>query len=603
MSTQELESYLLQQKQLIHLEETKQREFYSQDFHLLKEKGALIQGLRITRRYFGFGDFPTIDFELPFPIDLSLFKPGIHVDLFYEKEQTHALLADIHEKEGSVQLTSEDFPDWIDEKGVGIKISPDNKNFKLLQDVLNELNHTKQPHFQQNRNLFFANHATHVEDISYAPNPKLNESQNKAIQTIAGLSGFFLLHGPPGTGKTTTLSYAAAELKKQEKKCIATAPSNAAVDHLSRQLIQQKLKVLRIGNNIKIQDDLLPYTLEGRMNTSPEAKTVKKLSIQAENYRKMASQYKRKFGKEEREQRNLLYQEVKTIRKEIKAIQAYLLDKIMAEVDVICGTPIALYNELPSNFVADMLFLDEAGQCLQPFAWCAMKFAKNCVFAGDPFQLPPTLLSQEASKMEAGKSILEVLMEQQQAHLLDTQYRMAEQICSYSNTYFYGGKLKTAAPKSENALVFYDTAGSDAEESQELNSGSKLNTGEGDFVLRYLCTEEAKATAWSIISPYQGQVAYLKQQTELASLRISTIDSFQGQESDGIILSLVRSNHEQQIGFLSDYRRMNVALTRAKRKLVIFADSSTIGNDSFYKGFLDYVEQIGAYRSVFELLY
>jgi len=607
---QDIQLYIEQQRELIRIEKDAQNQRYgstvnAQSLKELRQLGLIIHPLKITHRYFGLGDFPLLDFQFVYGTDRSLFKGGTSIEMFgVDGQLVPAQLMDIDDKGGSIKLLSEDFPDWIEEKGIGMKIAPDNRTFGVMDKIMIQLQQGENENLKLFANYLTGKYTTSVEkfEISHATN--LNESQQNAIQSIMGLSGVMILHGPPGTGKTTTIAHAVQELKVQGKKVVAGAPSNAAVDHLTRQLISLGINVVRLGNNTKIQEDILPFTPEGIIENAPESKQIKKLKKQAEEYRKLASQYKRNFGKEEREQRSLLYKEVKSIRKEINALRKFVLNKTIENADVICGTPIALYDDLPEGYSADMAILDESGQCIQPLAWCVMKFAKNIVFVGDPFQLPPTLIADQAMKLPAGRSILEAFFDKEQLTvLLDTQYRMDEQICSFSNSYFYENKLKSATPSTENSLLFYDTAGSGAEESNDENSGSRINKGEVDLILQFLQTDYAKNIHWSIISPYQGQVSLLKEQAELKSNRISTVDSFQGQEDEGIILSLVRSNHEQKIGFLNDYRRMNVAITRAKKRLVIFADSATIGNDPFYKQWIEHIEKLNAYHSAFELMY
>ena len=316
----------------------------------------------------------------------------------------------------------------------------------------------------------------------------------------------------------------------------------------------------------------------------------------------MALKYKRSFGKAEREQRNLLFKEVRNIREEIKKMQAYNEEKLYQEAEVIAGTPIGLYDAKLNRLTFDTLVIDEAGQCIEPLAWCIIPLANRYVFAGDHFQLPPTVLSNEAAKLGFNQSILELaITHAPHVRLLDTQYRMRESIAGFSGNYFYKGLLKTAPHllDGEPHIVFIDTAGSGFNEMHGTDGTSLQNEGELQIVKKILETESLDSLETAIISPYAGQVAAAKEQLP-NSLRISTIDSFQGQEKMNIILSLVRSNEDGDIGFLKDYRRMNVAITRAKEKLFVIGDSATIGNDTFFNAFLSYVEKQGIYRTVWE---
>ena len=606
----DLSTYLSLQRHLIQLEKKAQDERYgkelnNQSLKELKQIGAALHPLKVKHTYFGAGDYPQLDFEFLHPVDLAQFRAGTPVVCFVMDEgETEAALIDIHEKGGVLRLRGDDFPDWIEERGLGIKIAPDNHTFDVMSHVLRKLElgehtilkqHVKS--LQRESNL-----TTHRNTIALSN--QLNESQQTAVNAILNLDGILILHGPPGTGKTTTLTHAIHELVKDEKTVIASAPSNAAVDHLTRQLAQQGISVIRLGNNIKISDDLHPFTPEGILERSEEQKQIKKLKKQAEEYRKMAGQYKRKFGKEEREQRTLLYKEVKSIRHEIKSLRNFVLEKAKSNAAVITGTPVALYDELGPDFIADYAILDEAGQCQDPLGWAVAQYGKNWVLAGDPFQLPPTFISGEIAHKQVGTSILDTLYESPvEVHFLDTQYRMDKTICGFSNNWFYNDKLISATPESTEPLRFFDTAGSGFEEGFDHESGSRYNEGEIKAIAHFLALDDNKAVHWTIITPYQGQIRKLKESEALHKYRISTIDSFQGQEDEGVIISLVRSNSEQEIGFLRDYRRINVALTRAKKHLVVFGDSATIGVDPFFAQFLEYCEKNDGYHSVFELVY
>jgi superfamily I DNA and/or RNA helicase len=600
--------YIQQQINFIHKEKEAQIQQFgavlsSDKLKEMKQAGVFISGLRIVHTYYGLGDYPLLDFQFLYPVNTIQFKPGSSIELVSSDGiSCSAKLIDISEKRCTIKLVQEDFPDWIDEKGLGIKLCPDYRTLSLMEKEMANLltkegktNNLILPFFTTNRLIT-------IEKESRYLNQQLNKSQINAVESMLNLNGILIVHGPPGTGKTTVIAQAAKALSGQGKKLIATAPSNAAVDHLTRKLVQSGLKVLRLGNNTKIETDILPFTNEGMLINSTYAKQIKKLRIQLNEYRKLAQQYKRNFGKEEREQRNLLYKEARTIKKEIQKLQAFANTKFIEEADVICGTPIALCDDLPENHVTDTLIIDEASQLQQALAWCVMKFAKNMVIVGDPFQLPPTNIGEHGTNA-AARSFLEAFHEAGFPKVfLEIQYRMDGQIAAFSSRYFYQNKLQSALPCTSNALYFFDTAGSDTQEEIDA-SGSKLNSVEADFIVHYLQKHNSMASSWTLLSPYQGQLNLFRGQEALNDYRKASIDSFQGQEDEGIILSMVRSNTSQKIGFLKDYRRINVALTRAKKKLIIFADSSTIGQDPFYQQLLDFIEKNANYKSVFELIY
>jgi superfamily I DNA and/or RNA helicase len=261
-----------------------------------------------------------------------------------------------------------------------------------------------------------------------------------------------------------------------------------------------------------------------------------------------------------------------------------------------------LYDARIDRFHFHTLVIDEAGQCIEPLAWCIFPLAEKIVLAGDHWQLPPTVLSNEAARLGLNRSILETTISKSPAvYLLNTQYRMRPAIAGFSSNYFYNSLLLTAAHLLNTGvhITFIDTAGSGYNETRGPDGSSLQNEGELSIVQKILETEFLSLPQTAFISPYSGQVAAARDVLP-KPLRISTIDSFQGQEKEIIIVSLVRSNDDGDIGFLKDYRRMNVAITRAKEQLFVIGDSATIGADPFYNSFLTYIEENGSYRTVWE---
>jgi superfamily I DNA and/or RNA helicase len=573
----------------------------------LKEDGLALHPINITRKTFGYADYPEISFRLPFPTETNQFKDGAAVECFCAGEEpVKGILISLDGKIGEFRLFAPDFPEWIEDAGVGIKLAPDTRTTGIMKKVLNEL---------ENNKLLFKLFSHLHEDTPELSNParqssasiqyrntQLNESQQAAVKAIIGNEQLTIVHGPPGTGKTTTLVEAIIQLSQIGEKVLVSAPSNTAVDHIAKGLILQGVKVLRVGNASKVDETIFSHTPEGRLANSKEQKEIRQLKIRAEEFRRMALKYKRSFGKAEREQRALLLREVKTIRSDIKKLQAYNEEKLFAEAEVIAGTPIGLYDSSLSKFNFQTLVMDEAGQCIEPLAWCIFPLAEKIVLAGDHWQLPPTVLSFEAAKKGLNQSILEVATKSSfPVFLLNTQYRMRESIAGFSSDYFYNSLLQTAIHLQNTGthISFIDTAGSGYQESQGNDGSSLQNEGELNIVRQLIERESLLTEKTAFISPYSGQVAAAKEILP-AGMRISTIDSFQGQEKETIIVSLVRSNEDGDIGFLKDYRRMNVAMTRAKEQLFVIGDSATIGADTFYNAFLSYVEKTGNYHTVWE---
>lgn len=603
--------HIIQLLQCIELEEKEQVKRYSLDeqhtLKSLKADGLALHPIIVTRKSFGYAEYPEISFRLNFPAETNQFKDGAAIECFCTGEEpVKGVLISLESKVGEFRLFAPDFPDWIEDNGVGIKLAPDQRTTTIMKSVLNGLENNKELY-----KLFewLHNGSSKQKTISgISPlslqfkNKRLNDSQQKAVAAIVQNDNITIVHGPPGTGKTTTLIEAILQLIKAGEKVLVAAPSNTAVDNIAKGLIVQGVNVLRVGNTSKVDNTIFLHTPEGKLANSKQQKEIKLLKIRAEEFRKMAQKYKRSFGKAEREQRNLLFKEVKNIRTDIKKLQAYNEEKLYIEASVILGTPIGLYDAKINHLTFHTLVMDEAGQCIEPLAWSIFPLAQKYVLAGDHLQLPPTVLSNEATRLGFNKSILEMsITNVSDIFLLDTQYRMREAIAGFSSSYFYNGLLQTVAHLKNNGthISFVDTAGSGFNEVQGSNGMSLQNVGELQIVQKLLLTENLDPLKTAIISPYAGQVAAAKDILP-KEVRISTIDSFQGQEQETIILSLVRSNDDGNIGFLKDYRRMNVAVTRAKEQLFVVGDSATIGGDAFYNSFLSYIEKYGSYRTVWE---
>jgi ATP-dependent RNA/DNA helicase IGHMBP2 len=604
-------SYIKKLLQCIELEEKEQVQRYSLDqqhtLKSLKAEGLALHPITVTRKNFGYADYPEISFRLNFPAETNLFKDGAAIECFCAGEEpVKGILINLDGKAGEFRLFAPDFPDWIEDDGVGIKLAPDQRTTTIMKTALSNLQNNKELY-----KLFELLHddtikekitpSLHPVSISFN-NKNLNQSQQQAVAAITQNESITIVHGPPGTGKTTTLVEAIVQLVRAGEKVLVSAPSNTAVDNIAKGLIKQNLKVLRVGNTSKVDETVFQHTPEGKLSNSKQLKEIKQLKIRAEEFRKMALKYKRSFGKAEREQRNLLFKEVKDIRTEIKKLQAYNEEKLYTEAEVILGTPVGLYDVKINHLSFETLVIDEAGQCIEPLAWCVFPLAKKYVLAGDHLQLPPTVLSNEAARLGFNRSVLEISINTvDKVFLLDTQYRMREAIAGFSGNYFYDGLLQTASHLTNTGthISFIDTAGSGYNEVRGNDGTGLQNEGELQIVLKLMETEALDPVRTAFISPYAGQVAAAKELLP-KQMRISTIDSFQGQEKEIIILSLVRSNDDGDIGFLKDYRRMNVAITRAKEQLFVIGDSATIGGDAFYNTFLTYIEKSGDYRTVWE---
>ncbi|RYM35993.1 hypothetical protein ERX46_03070 [Brumimicrobium glaciale] len=607
----EVGTVIQEMRELLRLEEEAQeKKWFEQDVSLkdLRREGIILHPVNIQNKSFGYTDQPviTVTFHTPGGVNNSYYSQGTPVALFLpsSNEICNGQLLSISDRKAEVLLYTDDFPDWIDEKNLGIKRLPDNRTFQMMHSVLKRIDKGEDKSI---KDLFEYVHGI-KKQAEIQPSEKkinigdhLNEFQLKAVENGLCDLPLQIIHGPPGTGKTTTIVALIQSLRKQGLSIIASAPSNAAVDHLAQQLLNSGLKVLRLGNTAKVNKTVWEHTPEGILSQDKYSKQIKKLKIQAAEYRKMAHQYKRSFGKSEREQRKLLFNEVYAIRDQIKSMSKHYLSQFFDAADVILGTPIGLMDSMLKEKKFDVAFLDEAGQCIEPLAWLVLEKANRAILSGDHLQLPPTIISDEAARKGLATSVLERAIDAGvQRDLLEIQYRMTPEIAGFSSRYFYEGKLQSHAASIPESMIFYDTAGAGFDEKRLENSRSTANPEELRIVVENADKWIEEGQTAVFISPYSSQVELAK--AELKNIEVSTIDAFQGQEADVIILSLVRSNTEGKIGFLSDYRRMNVALTRAKKKLIVIGDSATLANDKFYREFVEYAEEVGGYRSVFEII-
>lgn len=538
----------------------------------------------------------------------TAFKSGKIVEIFNsDGDSAQGQITFFRENEMLIKSSDEDVEDWIKNGKVGLNALVDTKTYDAfessIQGILDSEKSILPVRFYEKRD------DSKVES-SYQ-SKSLNPSQNSAVNQILSESEVSIIHGPPGTGKTTTLVAAIKKLNQNEKTILVCAASNAAVDNIAIKLIEDKINVVRIGNESKVDQKVRPAYLESKIKNDRSYKFLQQLKNQSDDIRKKAFKYKRNFGKEEFQERKQLKQELKTLRKDIRTIQNDISKNIMSSAEVICGTFYSIQQfNLPKEKY-DYLIIDEAGQAIEPAIWSVSHLGDKMVLAGDDLQLPPTVKSREANKLGLAKSVLEKATEIDKPRtLLDVQYRMNEKIMAFSNSKFYANKLtadsSVANQSLENSIYkpveFIDTAGCGFEELKEENGGGISNPGEVGIIIKVMDelnkSNQINQIAVGIITPYRGQLHEILNQ--LPEADCNTVDSFQGQERDVIIISLVRSNENGDIGFLSDYRRMNVAMTRAKKKLIVIGDSATLGQDQFYNDFLDFVEKEGSYRTAWE---
>ncbi|MBO0936069.1 AAA family ATPase [Fibrella sp. HMF5335] len=579
----------------------------------------------------GLGDYLTVEVERTTHQDLThQLRGGVPAVLFSNHDpKTDRVEGTISYQNGNrlkITLLTDELPDWSRNGKLGIDMLFDDSSYDEMQAALKQANGLADAGTNRLINtLIGAASPTFLPDGPDIVIPRLNDSQQQAVRKSLSANELAIVHGPPGTGKTTTLvQLIKALISRDHKQILVVAPSNAAVDLLSEKLHDEGLNVLRVGNPSRISERLTALTLDHKMAEHSQMKEARKLKKQAGEFKNMAHKYKRSFGKAEREQRKALFDEAHRIMKDVATTEQYIIDDLMGKAQVITATLVGANHYTIRNRNYHTVVIDEAGQALEPACWVPLLKAQKVILAGDPYQLSPTIKSAEAARNGLSTTLLEtcIALYPQAVTLLDEQYRMHEHIMGYSGRVFYGNQLRAHASVAhhalfpgDTALTFIDTAGCGFEE--KLEGTSSTNPEEAALVIRHLTQTVAQLGEFyspahfpsiAVISPYKQQLVVLNEQLDHApdlqpyrsAISVNTIDSFQGQERDIVYISMTRSNDKAEIGFLSDIRRMNVAMTRARKKLVVIGDSGTLGSHPFYADFITYAEELNAYQSAWE---
>lgn len=458
-----------------------------------------------------------------------------------------------------------------------------------------------------------------ADEADYRPlDASLNLSQQEAVRHALAAEDLAVIHGPPGTGKTTTVVELIRQAVACGQKVLACAPSNMAVDNIFERLLRARVKAVRIGHPARVLPELRRHTLDLVVAAHPDVRLARKLFREANSLRDKAARYTRAkpapgAKREMREEARQLVQDARRIERQVVA-------EVLNGADVICSTTTAIDSEVLGQREFDLAVIDECCQSTEPGCWIPLLRSGRVVLAGDHCQLPPTVVSKEAVREGFGVSLLERVVAEYGSDVcrrLTVQYRMHEQIMGFSSAEFYDDELVadpavrthlltdlpvvTSEPLTDAPLTFIDTAGAGYDEEREENGESRLNRQEAELVLAQvdrLLQAGVTAADIAVITPYSAQVRLLRDRLADSPVEINSVDGFQGREKEAVIISLVRSNPTGEIGFLADVRRMNVALTRARRKLIVIGDSATIGSHSFYARLLEYFEQQTAYTTV-----
>lgn len=501
------------------------------------------------------------------------------------------------------------------DKPVGVQLSFDETSYRVMFDALDRVIRAKNNRLAYLRDLFYSKMA--AGRFTFAPMsfPWLNETQERAVNEVLRAKDVAIVHGPPGTGKTTTLVEAINETLMRESQVLVCAQSNMAVDWICEKLVDRGINVLRIGNPTRVNDKMLGFTYERRFEAHPDYPQLWAIRKAIRELRR------KKKGRDDN-----FHQKLERLKSRATELEIRINASLFGEARVIASTLVGSANRLLDGMKFGTLFIDEAAQALEAACWIPMRRVSRVVLAGDHCQLPPTVKSMAALKGGLGKTLMERIVENKPecVTLLNVQYRMNDEIMRFSSDWFYNGKVTTAQEitrrKSilnfDRPILWLDTGqidfGADEPGSKEQFVGEnfgRINKGEATLTLDSLQAYFTKIGKQRIldeqidvgvISPYRAQVQYLRRlimkreffKPYRRLITVNTVDGFQGQERDIILISMVRANENGEIGFLRDLRRMNVAMTRARMKLIILGDVATLTRHPFYKKLWEYVEKL-----------
>jgi ATP-dependent RNA/DNA helicase IGHMBP2 len=600
--------------------------------------------VRLMRDYIGTGERIILELQRMHQLDQPhSFSSGKLVSIFCnasgrpDKEHLSGVINYVQENTLVVTINTDDLPDWIDHGQLGVDVMFDEMTYKEMEYTLKAVIKAEDNRVAELREIFLgetvsknkaAGTDTSEATIQFKESvSQLNESQVRAIDQIMATEDVAFIHGPPGTGKTTTLVQAIVITVKAEGQVLVCTPSNAAIDLLVEKLTEQRLNVVRIGHPARVTEQTLSKTLDARIATHPNFTELRSLRKKLEQVRNQASKYKRNFGYQEKEQRRLLKEEARSLKSDADTLEFYIINNLLQSADVICSTLVGSSHPVMRGRKFKTVFIDEAAQSLEPACWIPMLKSQRVILAGDHWQLPPTIKSIAAASAGLSKTLFEkgILKHPEKANMLQVQYRMHDAIMKFSSRYFYKDNLvahtsvKSALLRSDQQPIEYiDTAGCGYTEQQDPETLSRYNLEEANLLIHLVekLVEEIGMEEWlqqeismGIITPYRAQVDHLHKLADASPvleplhklITINTVDAFQGQERDVIAISFVRSNEKAEVGFLGDIRRTNVAMTRARKKLIMIGDSATLGSHPFYVELLEYVQGLEFYRSAFEV--
>ena len=599
-----------------------EQKMLNMELNARRKKGVTWYPTILQNQFISTGERFTIELERTTHLEENhSFQVGAVVSIFLGSDESltvSGVIGYLRKHSMRVVLNSADLPDWIRDGKLGVNLLFDEGSYREMAKALKQVITAEKGRLVDLREKFYgAQELLFNKGHDYA-SVRLNNVQNQALSKVFNAQDIAVIHGPPGTGKTTTLVNAIKEVVKTERQVLVCAQSNAAVDLMVEKLDTLGINVLRVGHPARLTPEVIENSLDVKISKHNFFKELKGIRKKEEEYKRMASQYKRSFGREERFQRDLLKKEARLYREDAKRIEREITEDLLDKAQVIACTLVGSTHPLIQDRLFKTVFIDEASQALEPACWIAIQKAYRVVMAGDHQQLPPTVKSVKAGKEGLEQTLFERAMQLKNASvMLETQYRMHPEIMNFSSEYFYASKLKTADDvilRERTAqwphFVFIDTAGCGFQEKVKKQTLSTYNQEEAELLLNYLGQNLSLDQTIGIIAPYKAQTEVLKELLKehrafdhvREQVTINSVDAFQGQERDVICISLTRSNDKGEIGFLKEYRRMNVAMTRAKTRLIIVGDSATLGKDSFYNSVIDYAQRVEGYKSAFEFI-